>query len=94
MSPFHSGGETAVNAAELAERTGTARRKLEPLLQALPQERLLGKQAYHVTPPSVRAAASGDPDRHMRAERTGMSPHVIRGVASPIAASLGQPADN
>ena len=27
---FHSGGETVVNAAELAERTGMARRTLEP----------------------------------------------------------------
>jgi Rrf2 family protein len=38
---FHSGGETVVNAAELAERTGMARRTLEPLLQALSRERLL-----------------------------------------------------
>jgi Rrf2 family iron-sulfur cluster assembly transcriptional regulator len=38
---FHSGGETVVSAAELAERTGMARRTLEPLLQALSRERLL-----------------------------------------------------
>jgi Rrf2 family transcriptional regulator, iron-sulfur cluster assembly transcription factor len=38
---FHSGGETVVNAADLAERTGMARRTLEPLLQALSRERLL-----------------------------------------------------
>ena len=38
---FHIGGETVVNAAELAERTGMARRTLEPLLQALSRERLL-----------------------------------------------------
>jgi Rrf2 family protein len=38
---FHSGGDTVVNAAELAERTGMARRTLEPLLQALSRERLL-----------------------------------------------------
>jgi Rrf2 family iron-sulfur cluster assembly transcriptional regulator len=38
---FHSGGETVVNAAELAERTGMARRTLEPLLQALSREHLL-----------------------------------------------------
>ncbi|HEX3992635.1 MAG TPA: Rrf2 family transcriptional regulator [Acetobacteraceae bacterium] len=38
---FHSSGETVVNAAELAERTGMARRTLEPLLQALSRERLL-----------------------------------------------------
>ena len=38
---FHSGGETVVNAAELAERTAMARRTLEPLLQALSRERLL-----------------------------------------------------
>jgi Rrf2 family transcriptional regulator, iron-sulfur cluster assembly transcription factor len=38
---FNSGGETVVNAAELAERTGMARRTLEPLLQALSRERLL-----------------------------------------------------
>lgn len=38
---FHSGSETVVNAAELAERTGMARRTLEPLLQALSRERLL-----------------------------------------------------
>ena len=38
---FHSGSETVVNAAELAERTGMARRTLEPLLQALSRDRLL-----------------------------------------------------
>ncbi len=38
---FHSGGETVVNAAELAERTEMARRTLEPLLQALSRERVL-----------------------------------------------------
>jgi Rrf2 family protein len=38
---FHSGSETVVNAAELADRTGMARRTLEPLLQALSRERLL-----------------------------------------------------
>jgi Rrf2 family transcriptional regulator, iron-sulfur cluster assembly transcription factor len=38
---FHSGGDTVVNAAELAERTAMARRTLEPLLQALSRERLL-----------------------------------------------------
>jgi Rrf2 family iron-sulfur cluster assembly transcriptional regulator len=38
---FHSGGETVVNGAELAERSGIARRTLEPLLQALSRERLL-----------------------------------------------------
>jgi Rrf2 family protein len=38
---FHSGGETVVNGAELAERTGMARRTLEPLLQALSREHLL-----------------------------------------------------
>jgi Rrf2 family iron-sulfur cluster assembly transcriptional regulator len=38
---FHSGGDTVVSAAELAERTGTMRRTLEPLLQALSRERLL-----------------------------------------------------
>jgi Rrf2 family protein len=38
---FHSGGDTVVNAAELAERTGMARRTLEPLLQALSREHLL-----------------------------------------------------
>ena len=38
---FHSSGETVVNAAELADRTGMARRTLEPLLQALSRERLL-----------------------------------------------------
>jgi Rrf2 family protein len=38
---FHSGGDTVVSAAELADRTGMARRTLEPLLQALSRERLL-----------------------------------------------------
>ncbi len=38
---FHSGGDTVVNAAELAERTAMARRTLEPLLQALSREHLL-----------------------------------------------------
>ncbi|PPQ30165.1 transcriptional regulator [Rhodopila globiformis] len=38
---FHGSSETVVNAAELAERTGMARRTLEPLLQALSRERLL-----------------------------------------------------
>src|ERR1700761_4114515 len=38
---FHSGGETVVSGAELAERTGIARRTLEPLLQALSREHLL-----------------------------------------------------
>jgi Rrf2 family protein len=38
---FHSGGDTVVSAAELAERTGMMRRTLEPLLQALSSERLL-----------------------------------------------------
>jgi|SRR5271170_6147510 Rrf2 family iron-sulfur cluster assembly transcriptional regulator len=38
---FHSGGDTVVSAAELAERTGMARRTLEPLLQALSREGVL-----------------------------------------------------
>src|SRR5689334_9383015 len=38
---FHSSSETVVNAAELAERTGMARRTLEPLLQALSREHVL-----------------------------------------------------
>jgi len=38
---FHGGGDTVVNTAELAERTGMARRTLEPLLQALSREGLL-----------------------------------------------------
>jgi Rrf2 family transcriptional regulator, iron-sulfur cluster assembly transcription factor len=38
---FHSGGDTVVSAAELAERTSMVRRTLEPLLQALSRERLL-----------------------------------------------------
>jgi Rrf2 family protein len=38
---FHSGRETVVSGAELAERTGIVRRTLEPLLQALSREHLL-----------------------------------------------------
>lgn len=38
---FHSGGNTVVSTADLAERTGMARRSLEPLLQALTRERIL-----------------------------------------------------
>jgi len=38
---FHSGADAVVSAAELADRTGTARRTLEPLLQALSREGLL-----------------------------------------------------
>jgi Rrf2 family transcriptional regulator, iron-sulfur cluster assembly transcription factor len=38
---FHSGSDTVVSGAELAERTGIARRTLEPLLQALSREHLL-----------------------------------------------------
>jgi len=38
---FHSGGDAVVNAAELADRTGMARRTLEPLLQALSRAGLL-----------------------------------------------------
>ena len=38
---FHSGGDTVVSATELAERTGMARRTLEPLLQALSREHVL-----------------------------------------------------
>jgi Rrf2 family transcriptional regulator, iron-sulfur cluster assembly transcription factor len=38
---FHSGGDTVVSGAELAERTGMARRTLEPLLQALSREHVL-----------------------------------------------------
>jgi Rrf2 family protein len=38
---FHSGGDAVVSAAELADRTGMARRTLEPLLQALSREGLL-----------------------------------------------------
>src|SRR3984957_20211980 len=38
---FNSGGDIVVSAAELAERTGMARRTLEPLLQALSRERVL-----------------------------------------------------
>jgi Rrf2 family protein len=38
---FHSGSDVVVSAAELAERTGIARRTLEPLLQALSREHLL-----------------------------------------------------
>lgn len=38
---FHGSGDTVVSAASLAERTGMARRTLEPVLQALSRERLL-----------------------------------------------------
>jgi Rrf2 family iron-sulfur cluster assembly transcriptional regulator len=38
---FHSGGDVVVSAAELADRTGMARRTLEPLLQALSREGVL-----------------------------------------------------
>jgi Rrf2 family iron-sulfur cluster assembly transcriptional regulator len=38
---FHSGTETVVSAPELADRTGMARRTLEPLLQALSRDGLL-----------------------------------------------------
>lgn len=38
---FHSGGDAVVSAAELADRTGMARRTLEPLLQALSREGVL-----------------------------------------------------
>lgn len=38
---FHGSGDTVVSAAELAERTGMARRTLEPLLQAMSREHLL-----------------------------------------------------
>lgn len=38
---FHNSGDTVVSAAELAKRTGMARRTLEPLLQALSRNRLL-----------------------------------------------------
>jgi Rrf2 family iron-sulfur cluster assembly transcriptional regulator len=38
---FHSGGDAVVSAAELAERTGMARRTLEPLLQALSRDGVL-----------------------------------------------------
>ena len=38
---FHSGPETVVSGADIAERTGMARRTLEPLLQALSREQLL-----------------------------------------------------
>jgi Rrf2 family iron-sulfur cluster assembly transcriptional regulator len=38
---FHSGADAVVSAAELADRTGMARRTLEPLLQALSREGLL-----------------------------------------------------
>jgi Rrf2 family protein len=38
---FHSGGNAVVSAAEIAERTGTARRSLEPLLQGLSRVGLL-----------------------------------------------------
>ena len=38
---FHSGSDSVVSAAEIAERTGTARRSLEPLLQGLSRVGLL-----------------------------------------------------
>ena len=38
---FHSGTDTVVTGAELAERTGMPRRTLEPLLQALSREGVL-----------------------------------------------------
>jgi Rrf2 family iron-sulfur cluster assembly transcriptional regulator len=38
---FHSGGDAVVSAAELADRTGMARRTLEPLLQALSRDGVL-----------------------------------------------------
>jgi DNA-binding IscR family transcriptional regulator len=38
---FHSGRDAVVSATELAERTGMARRTLEPLLQALSREAVL-----------------------------------------------------
>ncbi len=38
---FHSGGDAVVSAAELADRTGMARRTLEPLLQGLSREGVL-----------------------------------------------------
>jgi Rrf2 family transcriptional regulator, iron-sulfur cluster assembly transcription factor len=38
---FHGTSDTVVSGAELAERTGMARRTLEPLLQALSRERIL-----------------------------------------------------
>ncbi|HET6606601.1 MAG TPA: Rrf2 family transcriptional regulator [Rhodopila sp.] len=38
---FHSSSDTVVSGADLAERTGTVRRTLEPLLQALSRERVL-----------------------------------------------------
>jgi len=38
---FHGGGNAVVSAAEIAERTGTARRSLEPLLQGLSRVGLL-----------------------------------------------------
>jgi Rrf2 family protein len=38
---LHSGSETVISNAELAERTGMSRRTLEPLLQALSREHLL-----------------------------------------------------
>lgn len=38
---FHGSSDSVVSAAELAERTGMARRTLEPLLQAMSREHLL-----------------------------------------------------
>lgn len=38
---LHSGSETVISNAELAERTAMSRRTLEPLLQALSREHLL-----------------------------------------------------
>lgn len=38
---FHGSGDTVVSAADLAERTGMARRTLEPLLQTLSREHIL-----------------------------------------------------
>ncbi len=38
---FHGSGDSVVSAADLAERTGMARRTLEPLLQTLSREHVL-----------------------------------------------------
>ena len=38
---FHGTSDTVVSGADLADRTGMARRTLEPLLQALSRERIL-----------------------------------------------------
>jgi Rrf2 family transcriptional regulator, iron-sulfur cluster assembly transcription factor len=38
---FHSGSDTVVSGADLAERTGMVRRTLEPLLQTLSREHIL-----------------------------------------------------